>query len=55
MDLAQKKRLELEYRQMKADPNVMHGTLLHERILANWKAHSSSMWAGLQKAGPDGA
>jgi hypothetical protein len=42
-------QLELEYRRLKNDPDVIHNKVLHQHILETWKRDSPRMWAKLQK------
>lgn len=43
--------LEQEYRALKDNPETIHNTVLHQRILDTWKRSSPKMWARLEKEG----
>ena len=43
--------LEAEYRQLKADEDLIHNREIHEWILSRWEQDSPKMWAKLQRLG----
>ncbi|WP_147041308.1 hypothetical protein [Skermanella aerolata] len=43
--------LETEYRKFKADPELIHNLVMHQRILETWERSSPKMYARLKKAG----
>ena len=51
LTLEQVKRIRLEARRRRRDPDLIQNNDLHRRILATWERGSPKMWASLKAAG----